>query len=153
MCLHVAYTVASLNTEPHEAGQIKVAAGMFCNSPESHHNSDGVEDTEGEQERTRRAMEGGSSRKKKKKKLTYLCLNVCVCGCMLPLCSKPWLGVIRVGVVESRMIGFVEVGVGRTIVMTDTSTDRQGIWEWDNKHTYMETNTCSTVFTQGMAGF
>lgn len=67
---------------------------------------------------------------------------------MLPLCSKPWLGVIRVGVVESRMIGFVEVGV-----MTDTSTDRQGIWEWDNTHTYMETNTCSTVFTQGMAGF
>lgn len=93
---------------------------------------------------------------KKKKKVNIFvskCVGVCVCGCMLPLCSKPWLGVIRVGVVESRMIGFVEVGVGRTIVMTDTSTDRQGIWEWDNTHTYMETNTCSTVFTQGMAGF
>lgn len=92
MCLHVAYTVASLNTEPHEAGQIKVAAGMFCNSPESHHNSDGVEDTEGEQERTRRAMEGGSSRKKKKK-LTYLFLDVCVCvgACYLYAPSHGWV--------------------------------------------------------------
>lgn len=83
-----------------------------------------VEDNKGEQERTWR---GGARWRQN--------IKVRVCVCVLPSGSKAKLGVRRVGVAGWEVIGWVEVGVGGTMVVTDTlSTDRQGM----GRHTHIQ---------------
>ena len=75
--------------------------------------SRGVKDTKGEQGRARKRDGGRGNRG---------------CVCMLPFGSGAKLGVRRVGVAGWEVIGWVVVGMGGTVVVSDTlSTDRQGM--------------------------